>query len=63
MASAIPSRPSAKKRSFHLYPVFALTPYSLQSARKLSVLIAFKANNAGKLTGARGGCEMAIFQS
>ena len=44
-ASAIPSTPSAKKRSFHLYPVFALTPYSWQSARKLSVLIAFKANS------------------
>ncbi len=35
-----PAKPSSrKKRSFHLYPVLALIPYSWQSARKLSVCI------------------------
>src|SRR6266566_9774137 len=41
----MPLIPSRKKRSFHLYPVLALIPYSSQSARKLSVPIAFNANS------------------
>jgi hypothetical protein len=41
----MPRTPSRKKRSFHLYPVFALIPYSWHSARKFSVRIALKANS------------------
>src|SRR5207253_5420920 len=43
--SSIPRTPSRKKRSFHLYPVFALIPYSWHSARKFSVRTALKANS------------------
>ena len=44
-SSSIPAKPSRKKRSFHLYPVLVLILYSWQSARKLSVCIAFNLNS------------------
>ena len=45
LCSFNPSKPLSLKRSRHLYPVFALIPYSRHSSRKLGQLTAFIANS------------------
>src|SRR5262249_34680795 len=43
--SSIPCSPYSQNRSFHLYPVLGLIPYSWHKSRKLSVFIARNTNS------------------